>query len=97
MEHITREEFDAILAGRLDEDPEFRALLIADPRGVVAEIIGLPLPDVVRVSVHEESPTDIHLVLPSGSADLSESDLELVSGGGIWGTGGNDTCDSCTL
>ena len=47
----------------------------------------MPLPEMVKVSVHEESLTDIHLVIPaarSGGA-LAEEDLELVAGGSCWG------------
>jgi hypothetical protein len=43
----------------------------------------MQIPESVRITIHEESPADIHLVIASDSA-LSESDLELVSGGVNW-------------
>ena len=43
----------------------------------------MSIPDSIRITVHQESPTDIHLVVPADST-LSETDLELVSGGIDW-------------
>jgi bacteriocin-like protein len=34
--------------------------------------------------VHEESLSEIHLVLPAAEEELSDADLEQVSGGGCW-------------
>jgi hypothetical protein len=96
MDHISRSELDVIIQARLVSEPEFRTRLIADPRGTLTEIVGSSLPDAIKVTVHEESVRDIHLVLTPGAEDLSERDLELVSGGIHWG-GTPDTCGSCTL
>lgn len=88
----TRAELDGMIRERLASDPEFRAALIADPRAAVSALVGIDLPDVVTVTVHEESLTDLHLVLPAvpSGAELSDRDLELVSGGAAcWS-------DSCT-
>lgn len=90
MSHMSRQDLEAIMATRMAEDPGFRARLIEDPSGGLAEIAGFDLPDSVKVTVHEESLTDIHLVIPASSSPLSESDLELVSGG--WN---GESCYSC--
>ena len=83
----TRSEVEAIIAERIAADPAFRETLLADPRGGLSEIVGFDIPDTVQVVLHEESLTQIHLTIPA-SADLNESDLELVAGGG-W----SDPCD----
>jgi len=80
----TRSEVEAIIAERIAADPAFRDTLLADPRAVLSEIVGLDIPDTVQIDLHEESLTQIHLTIPS-SEELSEADLELVAGG-VWGT-----------
>ena len=80
----TRSEVEAIIAERIAADPAFRDTLLADPRAVLSEIVGVDIPDTVQIDLHEESLTQIHLTIPS-SEELSEADLELVAGG-VWGT-----------
>jgi hypothetical protein len=72
------------------QDPNFKARLLADPRAVIGELIGVEVPESVTITIHEESLTDIHLVLANDSSALSEEDLELVSGG--WNGG---ACQAC--
>ena len=79
----TRSEVETIIAERIAADPAFREALLADPRGVISEIIGFDIPDNVQVVIHEESLTQIHLTVPS-SEHLSDADLELVAGGACW-------------
>ena len=89
----TRSEVEAIIAERIAADPAFRDALLADPRAALSEIVGFDIPDTVQVDLHEESLTQIHLTIPS-SEPLSESDLELVAGGGCW----TDSCGrNCCL
>jgi hypothetical protein len=59
---------------------------MADPRGVVGELVGMTIPDSVSVTLHEDSLTQIHLTIPA-SDELADSDLELVSGGSCWSVG----------
>lgn len=93
MEHMSREDLNLIVASRIDSDPAFRDRLLADPRAVVSEISGMELPEYFKITVHEESLTDIHLVLAPGAGSLSESDLELVAGGDAW----EGSCAGCSL
>lgn len=81
MPSLDRATVEAMLAERLGADPAFRDRLVADPRAVVSEVIGIPIPGSVVITLHEESLTDVHLTIP---ADPSVSDdiLEQVSGGG---------------
>jgi hypothetical protein len=80
---IDRSNIDQAIADRLASDPEFRAALLTDPHAALAALSGSPIPESVRITVHEESPADIHLVIASGPA-LSDADLEMVSGGFDW-------------
>ncbi len=70
---------DRILS-RADEDGEFRARLIADPKGAIFTETGATVPDGFDVVVHEDSATTAHLVLPP-SPQLTESELEKATGG----------------
>ena len=83
MAILTRSEVEALIAERIAADPAFRDAMLADPRGVIAEVIGFDIPDNIQVILHEESLTQIHLTIPS-SEDLSDTDLELVAGGMCW-------------
>ena len=86
----TRSEVEAVIAERIAADPGFRETLLADPRAVLAGIIGFEILESVQVVLHEESLTQIHLTIPS-SDSLSDADLEMVAGGGlIWS-------NSCTV
>lgn len=92
MEVPTRSEVEAKIAQRIAVDPAYRETLLADPRKVVAEIVGFDIPESVQVVLHEESPTEIHLTIPSTDV-LSEADLDLVGGGMRWnGTFGSYAC-----
>ncbi len=81
----TRAQVDALIQQRLESDPGFRGKLVSDPRAAVSDVIGMPLPEAVKVSVHEESLTDVHLVIPAAQSrgQIADTDLELVAGGNI--------------
>lgn len=79
----TRDTIDQAIATRIESDPAFRAELLSDPYSALASLTGARIPEGVRITVHEEAPTDIHLVIPAMSA-LSDADLEMVSGGFNW-------------
>jgi hypothetical protein len=61
-------------------DEKYRARLIADPRRVISEEIGRPVPRDVQITVLQDSPNAFHVVLPymppMGQGDrLSKRDL----------------------
>ena len=92
----TRTEVEAVLAERIAADPAFRDALLADPRGVVSEVVGFDIPETVRVVLHEESLAQIHLTIPP-SDNLADADLEMVAGGGACWTQGTGTLHAaCT-
>lgn len=80
----TRAELDSVLREQLATDPDFRAALLADPRAAVSGLIGVDIPAAVQITVHEESLTDVHLVVPADSDVVADNDLELVAGGIDW-------------
>jgi hypothetical protein len=77
-----QEQYKALLA-RSATDMEFRQKLLTDPRAAVAEFTGQPIPE--NFNVHfVENKGDATIVLPNpANAELSENELEAVSGGWI--------------
>ena len=76
----TATELKNRILSKADEDSDFRARLIADPRAAISTETGTALPDGFDVVVHEDSATTAHLVLPP-SPKLTEADLEKATGG----------------
>ena len=66
--------------GRAGRDAEFRARLLADPKGAIGDELGVNMPEGLNVKVHEDDAVTAHLVLPPLSR-LNEGDLRAVSGG----------------
>jgi len=82
MEYRKRMELE--LLKRVATDAAFRAQLLADPKKTVELVLGSPLPPNISVTVIEEKPSELCLVIPGDvPAELSDADLEAVSGGGI--------------
>ena len=76
----TATELKNRILSKADEDSDFRARLIADPRAAISAETGTALPDGFDVVVHEDSATTAHLVLPP-SPKLTEANLEKATGG----------------
>ncbi|BDU70962.1 NHLP leader peptide family RiPP precursor [Mesoterricola silvestris] len=77
----------AALIHKADQDPVFRTTLLADPRKVLEDMTGKPIPEGISVEVHEASPVHVHIVLPSRQGEegaLSESELEVMGAAVTW-------------
>jgi hypothetical protein len=85
MEMLSRGQAERRVQERAASDPDFRAELKANPRAALESELGVPIPEQVSVQVHEESFSELHLVLPPSEEELSDADLEMVSGGVCWG------------
>ncbi len=80
----TAQELQAKIVGKAAADEDFRARLRSDPKGAIAQELGVTIPASLGIKVHEESATTAHLVLPPASK-LSESELQEVAGGAVMG------------
>ncbi len=76
----TATEMRERILSKADEDSEFRARLIADPKAAISAEIGADIPEGFDVVVHEDNATTAHLVLPP-SPELTEAELEKAAGG----------------
>jgi hypothetical protein len=85
-----RSDFENNLVIKAYEDEAFRQQLLADPKSVYEQELGMELPDSVNLQVVEEQPNTIYMVLPRKTeapmveGELSDEALEAVAGGG-WG------------
>ncbi len=83
---MTRGEIQDLLIGFATHNPEYRAALLRNAKGVIEAQFQLELPSAVEVEVLEETPDKVYVVLPhmfEEGAELSDSDLEAVAGGNV--------------
>lgn len=77
-------ELDIIVKAWRDE--RFRKDLLSDPKKAIENEFGISVPQDMKISVHEENDSSIHLIVPSvpsnfTSEDLSDDELKEVIGG----------------
>ena len=68
------------------KDETFRQQMLSNPRQVLADEYGVNIPANVSIQVVEDTPNNVHLVLPpkaqvGGMQELSDGELEAVAGG----------------
>ncbi len=59
---------------------DFRQQLLADPKTVIGDELGISIPDSMNIVVHESDMRTVHLALPP-DPNLTEEQLEAVSTG----------------
>lgn len=84
MSELSRTEFEQKLADLVAQNPEVRAKLISDPKSVIGEMLGMELPEEMKVVAHEEDANTLHFVLPPADDELSSAELAAVAGGVCW-------------
>ncbi|MEM8618685.1 MAG: NHLP leader peptide family natural product precursor [Actinomycetota bacterium] len=98
MPHIpTPEEIERLIIERATTDPDFRARLLADPRGTLqSDFFSDPIPEQIRITVLEQAPDEAMIVLPSAvGGDVTDSELAGAAFGG-WDPGGG-TSPGCNV
>lgn len=83
-EERSQQDVSRQLAERAARDPQFRQQLMDNPRQAVREELGMEIPGDVEITVLEETPSQVYVILPAGAASgqgLSDADLEQAAGG----------------
>jgi hypothetical protein len=79
-----QQEFMSKILKAAAEKPEFRKMLIENPKEMIEKMSNFKLPEDFEVAVHEDTPTKLNIVLPVVSDELSEVELSAVAGGVCW-------------
>lgn len=77
---LSAKEIHSDVQQRSVEDADFRARLLADPKGALNEEYGVEIPDSIDVKVHDSDLNTVHLSLPP-TGQLSEEQLRAISAG----------------
>ncbi|MEI6455942.1 MAG: NHLP leader peptide family RiPP precursor [bacterium] len=82
-----RKQFDQEIIEKAMKDGDFRKRLLENPSAVIENELGIPVPGKVNVKILEEDAQTVYLVLPhlpaqSDEIELTETEIEAVSGGG---------------
>jgi hypothetical protein len=103
---LERSRIERHIIHRARTDAQFHAALVKDPRQVLAEVLQVEIPEDYRVHVHQESATQVHLVIRN-NPDLPAEVRERVPDGPLrtmaYGcpdqciTAAGTTCGTCTL
>ncbi len=65
---------------RAQSDPAFRDQLKRDPSAAIKDATGVDIPSELRITVVEDTPSNIHIVLPpTASGTLSDAELSRVA------------------
>lgn len=82
MAQVTEGQLREIIAIKAHRDPEFRKELLSNPKSKMEELMGSSLPSNVSINVLQDTDDKVHIVIPPPADDeLSEEQLEAVSGG----------------
>ncbi|WP_208995901.1 NHLP leader peptide family RiPP precursor [Pannonibacter tanglangensis] len=84
---LVRAQIEKALVDKAMDDASFRALLTRDPHAALRQLIGTdPIPS-LKISVVEEAPGEVVLVLPRSIAEdeLPDELLDMASGGVSFG------------
>jgi hypothetical protein len=77
------------IAARAARDRAFRKQLLENPRAAVTQVLGVPVPESLRLKFVEKDPqVDVMIVLPDlilEEGELTEEDVAGVAGGTDWG------------
>ena len=86
-----RKKLENILAEKASKDKQFRNQLVNNPKETIGNEFGIKIPDSLNITVLQEDASTFYLILPSvvnleTGHELSEAELQQVSGGNLFDT-----------
>ena len=97
-----RKQIEEKLIAKATKDESFRKNLLTSPRETLETELGIIIPKAVNIKVLEEDQNSFYLILPpivnpETEDELSEAELEMVSGGYDGGSPEHTIVASCPL
>lgn len=100
MSEVSKQEMVGLIYKFAAQNPEYRASLLSDPKGLLEKQMQQSLPASLNVKVVQETADTLYLIAPyvaSAGDELSDEDLEKVAGGKGKGGGGTTRNESDNL
>ena len=63
------------LVKRAWQDAAFKRQLLSAPRATLEAALGVTLPEGLNIHIHEQTPTNLHLVLPMAPEDPPSTEI----------------------
>jgi hypothetical protein len=84
-----RKKLEQQLIEKAMKDPNFRKRLVENPKAVIEVEMGVELPPSINLTILEEDPRTVYLILPfvpaqPDTTELAETELESIAGGGAF-------------
>ena len=77
---VPREQLEGPIVRRAWADPDFKALLLREPRRAVQEVLGIDVPDTMEIDVLEERPDRIVIVVPVDTSGFRQASVNAMTG-----------------
>ncbi len=81
---VTRGQLLDLIVERAGDDSRYYDALMTDARSLISRELGIAIPSSITIKVLKERPDTYYIILPcrrTEDSELSDSDLERVSGG----------------
>ncbi|WP_034640854.1 NHLP leader peptide family RiPP precursor [Desulfovibrio inopinatus] len=77
MSQEGRNQITQQIIAKVQEDASFKKALLSNPQTALQETFGIAVPEKISITVLEETPEQLYLVLPVDPSDLELSDEAL--------------------
>lgn len=79
---MNRNELQNEVIKKAMKDEAFRTEIMKNPKAAIMKELNMTIPESMNIKIIEEDPDTVAIVVPKITSELSESELENVSGGG---------------
>lgn len=79
---MNRIELQNEIVKKVMSNQDFRSEIMKDPKAAISKAFNITIPQNMKINIIEEDADIVSLVIPKMSSELSDSELDNVSGGG---------------
>jgi hypothetical protein len=73
---LTEEVLKIKIIQKAWEDPQFKAVLLSDPKSAIQEAFGVLIPETIKIEAVEEKLNQFYLVIPANPAEMIDDTAE---------------------